>query len=75
MQSNTIPLRLIRAPEVFELTGLRRTTIYEKVKAGDFPAPVKLSVRSVAWRLAEVEDWINSRQSTRPALATVGNMA
>lgn len=75
MQNNTVPSRLIRAPEVFELTGLRRTTIYEKVKTGDFPAPVKLSVRSVAWRLDQVESWILSRESARPALVATEKAA
>jgi len=28
------------------------------VKAGEFPAPLKLSARVTAWRRAEVEAWL-----------------
>jgi len=34
--------RLITYKEVTEISGLARSTIYEKVQGGKFPAPVKL---------------------------------
>ena len=52
---------ILRTPEVLEATGLGRTTIWRMVKRGDFPAPVRLSVRAVGWRRADVERWIESR--------------
>lgn len=61
--------RLIRRPELEAMTGLPKSTLYDYLKDGTFPAPVKLSARSVAWRLSEVEAWIESRQSARPAKA------
>lgn len=61
--------RLIRRPEVEEMTGLPKSTLYDYLAAGTFPAPVKLSARSVAWRLSEVEAWIESRQSARTSKA------
>ncbi len=36
-------------------------TLWRKVKAGTFPAPVKLSARVTAWRVEDVRDWIRSR--------------
>lgn len=59
------PVRLIRRPELEAMTGLPKSTLYDYLAAGTFPAPVKLSARSVAWRLGEVEAWIESRQSAR----------
>ena len=41
--------RLLRRPEVEKLTGLARATIYQKMATGDFPRPVKIGVRAVAW--------------------------
>ncbi len=54
----TIPDRLLKMDEVQELTTLGRTTIYAKIKTGEFPEPVRLSERAVAWRETEVREWI-----------------
>ena len=53
--------RLLSLPEVVRLTGLSRSTLYRKVKEGDFPLPVKLGKRAVGWRESEVIAWINGR--------------
>ena len=34
--------RIMRIPEVVKLTGLSKTTIWRRVRSGDFPLPVKL---------------------------------
>ena len=52
--------KLITAQQVLELTGYRsRTTLWRKVRARDFPAPVKLPGVAVRWREQEVHDWID----------------
>ncbi len=38
-------------------------TLWRKVKAGEFPQPVKLSARVTAWRLEDVHAWMQSRTS------------
>ena len=56
--------RILRIPEVVQVTGLSRTTIWRRVKSGDFPAPVRLgslATRSVGWRESEIRKWIESR--------------
>ena len=53
---------LLRKPIVIERTGLANSTLYYLIARGDFPIPVKLGVRSVAWRKTEIDDWINSRE-------------
>lgn len=58
MQKDT---KLFRLPQVLEITGLGRSTIYVKIKAGEFPAPINLGPRSVAWRSTDVTGWIDSR--------------
>jgi len=47
--------------EVCRLTTLGRSLIYELVKRGEFPAPLKLSVRSSRWRRSDVIQWIEAR--------------
>lgn len=56
------PERLLRRGDVENLIGLRRSKLYEMVRAGEFPAPVKLSSRAVAWRASEVQSWIKARE-------------
>lgn len=51
----------LRLPAVIEATGLSRSTIYDMMKAGTFPQPVKLSVRAVAWPQSEVMNWLAER--------------
>jgi prophage regulatory protein len=54
--------RLIRRPEVEARTALSRSTLYEWIKRGDFPRPLKLGARIVAWRESDVNEWLESRQ-------------
>ena len=56
--------RILRTPEVVRVTGLSKTTIWRRVRSGDFPAAVKLgslTTRSIGWREEEIERWIDSR--------------
>jgi len=54
---------IIRRPKVQAKTGLSRSTIYERIGAGTFPAPVNLGVRAVGWIEAEVDAWVRERVS------------
>ena len=54
-----------RRPEVEAKTGLSRSTIYEKMKSGTFPKPVKLGPRSVGWLETEVDAWLEERIADR----------
>lgn len=45
---------LLRLPHVIEKTGLSRTVIYDRIKQGTFPPPIKLSERASAWPENEV---------------------
>ena len=59
--------RLLRIDDVCFMTGLGRSTIYAKVKTGDFPSAVQLHGTSVAWRETQVDAWI----AARPAVGAV----
>lgn len=60
-------IRMMRLPEVMKATGLGRSTIYAKVSRGEFPAPVKLGARAVAWSEAVIGEWLANRPSARAA--------
>jgi len=57
--------RLLRKPAVLERIGLRTTELYDLVREGQFPAPVPLGKRAVAWIESEVEAWIEERVRMR----------
>lgn len=48
------PSCLLRIGEVLRLCGMSRTTLYREIKLHNFPAPVKLSARSVGWLQEDV---------------------
>ena len=50
--------RLIRVKEVLHRTGLSRSSLYRRLKAGTFPEGVRLGVQSVAWKESDIEAWI-----------------
>ena len=52
---------LARRRQVEQLVQLSRSTIYANVKAGTFPAPIRIGARAVAWRLSDLEAWLEAR--------------
>ena len=50
-----------RRAEVERITGLSRSTIYALMDRGEFPRPVKLSARAVAWPDSIVQAWLDER--------------
>ena len=62
--------RLIKIADVRRITALSTSGIYAAMARGDFPKPLKLGARGVAWHEHEVRGWIDSRPrggSDRPA--------
>jgi prophage regulatory protein len=57
----TTPPRMLRLPQVIQLTGLGRDSIYRLGNTGQFPRPRKISERASAWREDEIQKWIESR--------------
>ena len=56
--------QIFRVADVLAMTGLSRTTLWRRIKSGDFPPPILLGgpgSRAVGWRRAEVQAWIDER--------------
>lgn len=53
--------RLLRLPQVIEITGLGRDTIYRYIRDGSFPRQRRISARASAWREDEIRQWVESR--------------
>ena len=52
---------VLRLPEVKLKTGLSRSSLYNFIKQGNFPPPIKLGARSSGWLNSEIEAWIQQR--------------
>ncbi len=52
------PDRVLRQHEVVARVGLSIETIYRRMKASEFPKPVRLGPGSVGWRESAINVWI-----------------
>jgi prophage regulatory protein len=60
-------MRILRLPEVEAKTGLKHTSIYERISAGTFPRPIPLGRQARGFIEAEIDDWIRNQIAKRDA--------
>jgi prophage regulatory protein len=65
MNNSNTHLSILRRKQVESRTGLCRSTIYAKIKSGDFPPPIPLGARAVGWIEKEIDDWLYEKFSQR----------
>jgi prophage regulatory protein len=60
---------LLRLPSVMAVTGLKKTQLFEAVKAGKFPKPVQILAggRAIGWVEAEINAYLTARVAARDA--------
>ena len=69
--------QLIRKPEVLTLTGLSKSTLYNRINSGLFIPPISLGARAVAFVASEVDTVIQAmieEQSPAELKALVSNL-
>jgi prophage regulatory protein len=59
-----------RKPTVCAVAGFSPATLERRVKARDFPQPVKLGPNTIAWSVAEVQKWVADRIAERDQVGT-----
>ena len=60
--------RILRVGRVVHITGLSRTTIWRRVRDGQFPPPIRLGgpgSRATGWRAADVKRWLDACKAAR----------
>jgi prophage regulatory protein len=55
---------LINRRKLLAIIPLSERTIFNMEQRGEFPRRIVLTSRNVAWDLAEIEEWIESRKSS-----------
>lgn len=53
--------KMLRASDVMTRTGLSRTTLWRRVRAGTFPAPIQLGENSIGWPASAIDSWLANR--------------
>ena len=59
----------LRRPAVEAATGLSRSTIYEMMDRGEFPRPIRVGRRAVAWPESAVLAWLAARPTAQRNIA------
>jgi prophage regulatory protein len=72
LQSATDDPVFLRRSAVEARTGLSRSSIYDRIAAGEFPKPVPLGGRSVGWVEAEIREWQKARIAERGRKTMLG---
>jgi prophage regulatory protein len=52
--------QLLNVGDVCKITTLSKASIYRLINQGEFPPPVKISSRRVAWTDSAVQSWRDS---------------
>lgn len=50
--------KFLRLPEVKELTGLSKSSVYAMIAEGSFPKQIPIGPRLVVWVESEIQNWI-----------------
>ncbi len=58
-----------RINELHQLLGVGRSTIWNWVKAGQFPKPIKLSASVTVWRAEDVSEWMDEKTGVLDPIA------
>ncbi|WP_233556447.1 helix-turn-helix transcriptional regulator [Noviherbaspirillum sedimenti] len=51
----------LRQSTVLTIIPISKSTLWQRVLAGTFPAPIKLSARVTVWRVEEIRRWISEQ--------------
>jgi prophage regulatory protein len=57
------PEKFLRLSEVQRRVPMSRSSIYNKISRGEFPRPINLGARAVAWLESEIDQWVELRVS------------
>ena len=52
--------KFLRLNQVLQLIPIGKSTLWEKVKKGEFPKQIKLGPKISVWRASDVQEYIDS---------------
>jgi len=61
--------RLLTRQQVEQKCSMSRSAIYDAIRAGRLPTPIRIGKSAVRWRLSELEAWIDGCERAEGDLA------
>ncbi len=55
--------KFLRLPQVKQITGLSKSSIYARIAEGTFPKQIPLGARLVVWVESDIQKWIAEQVS------------
>lgn len=55
--------RLLRIRQVLELVPVARSCLYNWIREGRFPPPLRIGPKTSAWRETDIRAWLDSQSS------------
>ena len=52
--------KFLRLPQILQLIPIGKSTLWEKVKKGEFPNQIKLGPKISVWKASDVQIYINN---------------
>jgi prophage regulatory protein len=74
-ESDRMAWAILRRKQVEREVGLSRSTIYQRIKDGTFPVPVKLGLRAVGWRVSDIDRFLRDPAGYRAEGQTLSEVA
>lgn len=62
------PASLYTIRSVQAITALGRTKIYDLIRKGEFPAPIKLGARTARWPAAVIDAWVQKHINAQTSI-------
>jgi len=56
-------MEYLRVWQVSDKTTMCKSHIWEEVKEGNFPTPIKLSARVTVWDAREIDEWMEKQKA------------
>ena len=51
---------LLKLKDVLRIIPISKATLYNGIKEGRYPKPVKIGVKAVAWRKQDIDEYLRS---------------
>lgn len=52
--------RMLRLKQVLELVPVSKSTIWDWVKKGMFPQPIRLGSKTTCWKMSDIQQYLQS---------------
>lgn len=57
-------MKILRPKELAKMLSVSTVTLWRMEKRGELPARIKISTRAVGWLESDIEEWLNSLQTS-----------